>query len=89
MLPWVRKSYLTHVILPRLSRVDCSLVVLEPTGMLVKRRHFYVKVTPSLYHVASLGTGVGYSEISKVGLVHVFIVQNFEFKYFRFFFSEK
>ena len=28
-LSWVRHSYLTHVILPRLSQLDCSLVVLE------------------------------------------------------------
>ena len=29
VLAWDRNSYLTHVILPRLSREDCTLVVLE------------------------------------------------------------
>ena len=29
ILSWDRKSYLTHVILPRLSREGCTLVVLE------------------------------------------------------------
>ena len=33
---WVRNSNLTHVILPRLSLVDCSLVVLELIHMIVK-----------------------------------------------------
>ena len=45
ILPWDRKSYLTHAILPRLSREGCILVVLELTHMVVKRRHCYVKVT--------------------------------------------
>ena len=31
ILSWDRKSYLTHVILPRLSREGCTLVVLELT----------------------------------------------------------
>ena len=34
-----RKSYLTHVILPRLSHEACTLVVLELTHMVVKLRH--------------------------------------------------
>ena len=29
ILSWDRKSYLTHVILPRLSHEGCTLVVLE------------------------------------------------------------
>ena len=33
---WDRKSYFSHVILPRLSREDCTLVVLELTHMVVK-----------------------------------------------------
>ena len=36
ILSWDRKSYLTHVILPRLSHEDCTLVVLELTHMVVK-----------------------------------------------------
>ena len=36
ILAWVRNSYLTHVILSRLSREDCSLVVLELMHMVVK-----------------------------------------------------
>ena len=36
ILPWDRNSYLTHVILPRLSREGCTLVVLELTQQVVK-----------------------------------------------------
>ena len=36
ILSWDRKSYLTHAILPRLSREGCALVVLELTHMVVK-----------------------------------------------------
>ena len=36
ILQWDRNSYLTHVTLPRLSRKNCSLVVLEITHMVVK-----------------------------------------------------
>ena len=36
ILPWGRKSYLTHVILPRLSREGYTLVVLELEHMIVK-----------------------------------------------------
>ena len=36
ILPWDRNSYLTLVILPRLSRVDWSLVVWEVTHVVVK-----------------------------------------------------
>ena len=35
-LAWIRNSNLSHVILPRLSQEDCSLVVLELTHMVVK-----------------------------------------------------
>ena len=35
ILSWDRKSYLTHVILPRLSCKGCTLVVLELTHMVV------------------------------------------------------
>ena len=35
ILPWDRNSYLTHVILHRLSREDCTLAVLELTRMVV------------------------------------------------------
>ena len=52
ILPWDRKSYLTHVILPRLSHKGCTLVVLELTGMVVKPHYSYVKLTSSC-HVAS------------------------------------
>ena len=54
ILPWDRKSYLTHVILPRLSREgsQCTLVVLELACMVVKWHHCYVKVTSSC-HAAS------------------------------------
>ena len=36
ILSWDRKSYLTHIILLRLSVEDCTLVVLELTLMVVK-----------------------------------------------------
>ena len=36
ILPWDRKSYLTHAILLRLSREGCTFVVLELTHMVVK-----------------------------------------------------
>ena len=36
ILPWDRKSYLTHVSLPRLSRDGCTLVALELKRMFVK-----------------------------------------------------
>ena len=39
--------YVPNVILPRLSREDCTLVVLELARMVVKWRHYYVKVTSS------------------------------------------
>ena len=52
ILPWDGKSYLTHVVLPRLSRIGCALVVMVHTHMVVKIQIFYVKVTSS-YHVAS------------------------------------
>ena len=42
-----RKSYLTHVILPRLPREGCKLVALELTPVAVEERHCYVKVTSS------------------------------------------
>ena len=48
ILPWVRNSYLTHVILPRQSREDCSWVVLELRYMILKWRHFLVKVRSSI-----------------------------------------
>ena len=35
ILTWDRKSYLTHVILPRLSGESCTLVVLELTRMVI------------------------------------------------------
>ena len=47
ILSCVRNSYLTHVILPRLSWEDCSLVVLELTHMVVKWRQCLVKVKSS------------------------------------------
>ena len=46
------KFHLTHVILPRLSREECTLVVLEVKYMVAKWRHCYVKVTSS-NHVTS------------------------------------
>ena len=36
ILPWDRKSYLTQVILPRVSRDGCTLVVLELMHMVFK-----------------------------------------------------
>ena len=36
VLSWDRKSYLTHTILPRLSREGCRLAKLELTHMVVK-----------------------------------------------------
>ena len=36
ILPWDRKFYLTHAVLPRPSREGCTLVVLELTHMVVK-----------------------------------------------------
>ena len=36
ILPWDRNSYLTHIILPRLSLEDHSLVVLELSHMVIK-----------------------------------------------------
>ena len=35
ILPWDRNSYLTHVILPRLSCEGCKLVVLELMHMVI------------------------------------------------------
>ena len=46
-LSWVRNSYLTHVILPKLSREDCSLVVLKLTCMVAKWRQCLVNVMSS------------------------------------------
>ena len=43
ILPWDRKSYLTHAILSRLSSKVCTLIVLELTHMVVKRCHCYIK----------------------------------------------
>ena len=55
LLPYPQTPYilynLFHVILPRLSREGCSLVVLDPKHMVVKRRHCSVKVTSS-YDIA-------------------------------------
>ena len=42
-----RSSYLTHVVLPRLSREGWTSVVLELAYMVVKRRHCYEKVASS------------------------------------------
>ena len=42
VLPWDRKSYLTHVILPRLSLEGCTMPALELTHMVVKLRYCYV-----------------------------------------------
>ena len=36
ILAWVRNSYLTYVILPRLSHVCCSFIVLELRHMVAK-----------------------------------------------------
>ena len=51
LLPYPHTPYilynLFHVILPRLSREDCSLVVLDLKHMVVKWRHCLVKVTSS------------------------------------------
>ena len=52
-LSWVRNSYLTHVILPRLSRQDCSLVVLKLKPMVVKWRQSLVTVMSSSCDIAS------------------------------------
>ena len=52
VLTWDRKSDLTYVFLPRLSREGCTLVVLELAHMIVK-----CKVTSS-YQVASPRTCV-------------------------------
>ena len=43
ILPYDSKSYLSHIILPRLPRERCTLVVLELTCMAVKWRHFMLK----------------------------------------------
>ena len=45
ILRWDRKSYLTHVVLPRKSQEDFTLVVLELMHKVIKGRHCYVKVT--------------------------------------------
>ena len=47
IITWNRKSYLTHVILSRVSRVHYSLVVVELTQMVVKLRHCHV-ISPYL-----------------------------------------
>ena len=49
ILYWDSKSYIIHVILPRLSREDCTLVVFK---FMQQSRHLHVKVT-SLFHVTS------------------------------------
>ena len=43
ILSWVRNSNLTHIILPRLSLEDCSLVVLELPHMVPKEGQCLVK----------------------------------------------
>ena len=43
ILPWDRKSCLTYVILPRLSREGCTMAVLEVTHMGVVCCHCYVE----------------------------------------------
>ena len=42
ILPWDRNSYLSYVILPRLSLEDCSLVVMELAHMVIKWRHHVI-----------------------------------------------
>ena len=40
--PGIEHLILYHVIFPRLSHVGCTLVVLELTHMVAKRRHCYI-----------------------------------------------